>query len=58
MLTDFRNEPVLDFTDKTNHQAITTALTLAENKLGQGYPAIIGSEKIFAESKIISINSS
>jgi 1-pyrroline-5-carboxylate dehydrogenase len=58
MLTDFRNEPVLDFTDKTNHQTMTTALTLAENKLGQGYPAIIGSEKIFAESNIISVNPS
>jgi 1-pyrroline-5-carboxylate dehydrogenase len=56
MPTEFRNEPLTDFSKKENAQAMLTALEKVKSELGREYPLVIGGERIATESKFDSIN--
>src|SRR5882672_8630916 len=56
MPTEFRNEPLTDFTREENAQAMRAALEKVKGQLGQEYPLVIGGERINTESKLDSIN--
>src|SRR5256884_3504789 len=56
MPTEFRNEPLTDFTKEENGQAMRAAIDKVKGQLGQEYPLVIGGERINTESKLDSIN--
>src|SRR5260370_3490527 len=56
MATEFRNEPLTDFSKKGNAAAMRTAIEKVRNELGREYPLIIGGETIQTENKFDSIN--
>ena len=56
MPTEFRNEPLTDFTEKENAQAIREALDKVKSELGREYPLVIGGERIKTASTLESIN--
>src|SRR5499425_1948942 len=43
-LTPFKNEPLADFSDERNAQAMLKALEQVESQLGREYPVVIGGE--------------
>src|SRR5262245_38849406 len=45
-LTPFKNEPLADFSDERNAQAMLKALEQVESELGREYPIVIGSERL------------
>lgn len=53
---EFRNTPLLRFTDATDHQRFQVALDRAQQAIGKHYPAIINGEPHDGGDKIISIN--
>jgi 1-pyrroline-5-carboxylate dehydrogenase len=56
MATEFRNEPLTDFSKEENAAAMRAALEKVKSELGREYPLIIGGERIKAESKFDSLN--
>ena len=56
MPTEFRNEPLTDFTKEENAQAMRTALAKVKSELGREYPLVIGGERIMTDAKLPSIN--
>jgi 1-pyrroline-5-carboxylate dehydrogenase len=56
MPTEFRNEPLTDFTKADNAAAMRAALEKVGGQLGQEYPLVIGGERIKTDSKFDSIN--
>ncbi|PYS83019.1 MAG: L-glutamate gamma-semialdehyde dehydrogenase, partial [Acidobacteria bacterium] len=58
MPTEFRNEPLTDFTKPENAQAMRAAIEKIKTQLGKEYPLVIGGERITTDSKIDSINPS
>ncbi len=56
MPTEFRNEPLTDFTREENAQAMRAAIETVKSQLGQEYPLVIGGERIKTENKFDSIN--
>jgi 1-pyrroline-5-carboxylate dehydrogenase len=58
MLPEFHNEPLTDFSQPQNKQAMEQALAKVESQLGQYYPLIIGNEKIKTDNELISFNPS
>src|SRR5438132_4250563 len=56
MPTEFRNEPLTDFTEKENAQAMREALDKVKSELGREYPVVIGGERIKTDSTLESIN--
>src|SRR5439155_13020668 len=58
MPTEFRNEPLTDFTKPENAQAMCAAIEKIKTQLGKEYPLVIGGERITTDSKIDSINPS
>jgi len=56
MPTEFRNEPLTDFTKEENAQAMRAALELVRTQVGQEYPLVIGGDRIRTEGKSESIN--
>ena len=56
MPTEFRNEPLTDFTKEENAQAMRAAIEKVRTQLGKTYPLVIGGERIHIESKLESIN--
>src|SRR5256885_10409686 len=56
MTTEFRNEPLTDFTKKENAQAMRAALDKVKGELGREYPIVIGGERIKTTSTLESIN--
>jgi 1-pyrroline-5-carboxylate dehydrogenase len=58
MVTEFRNEPLTDFSVPANRQAMLDALAKVKSQLGQTYPLLIGGEPVMTEQKIRSINPS
>ena len=55
-MTEFRNEPFIDFSKEENAQAMRNALAKVSAELGREYPLIIGGERITTESKLDSFN--
>ena len=56
MATEFRNEPLTDFSKEENATAMRAAIERVKSELGREYPLIIGGERMKAESKFDSIN--
>jgi 1-pyrroline-5-carboxylate dehydrogenase len=56
MPTEFRNEPLTDFTKEENAQAMRAAIEKVRTELGEEYPLVIGGEQIRTEAKLDSIN--
>jgi len=56
MPTEFRNEPLTDFSKRENAQAMRAALEKVKSELGREYPLVIGGERITTDAKLDSIN--
>ncbi len=56
MPTEFRNEPLTDFSKEENAEAMRTALEKIKSELGREYPLIIGGERIKTGDTLESIN--
>ena len=56
MSTEFRNEPLTDFTKEENAAAMRAAIEKVESQLGQEYPLVIGGQRIKTGSTLDSIN--
>src|SRR6266480_6881112 len=56
MPTEFRNEPLTDFSKEENAQAMRAALDKVKNQLGNEYPLVIGGERIKTGATLDSIN--
>jgi 1-pyrroline-5-carboxylate dehydrogenase len=57
-LSQFRNEPVTDFSQPANRQAMEAALRKVRAEFGREYPLRIGGETVFTGDKLISVNPS
>jgi 1-pyrroline-5-carboxylate dehydrogenase len=57
-VSDFTNEPFVDFSRPENRAAMEAALKTVAAEFGREYPMYIGGEKVFATAKIISTNPS
>ena len=56
MPSEFKNEPLLDFSKPENEKAMQEALKKVESSLGAEYDLIIGGKKVKSDKKIASIN--
>src|SRR5262245_66109358 len=56
MPTEFRNEPLTDFTKEENAAAMRAAIEKVAGQLGQEYPLVIGGERIKTGDTLESIN--
>jgi 1-pyrroline-5-carboxylate dehydrogenase len=56
MPTEFRNEPLTDFSKEENAAAMRAALDKVKSELGREYPLVIGGERIKTGSTLDSIN--
>src|SRR6266699_745952 len=56
MATEFRNEPLTDFSKEENATAMRAAIERVKSELGREYPLIIGGERMETEHKFDSIN--
>jgi 1-pyrroline-5-carboxylate dehydrogenase len=56
MPTEFRNEPLTDFSKEENAQAIQAAIAKVKSELGRTYPLVIGGERIITGEKLESFN--
>ena len=56
MPTEFRNEPLTDFSREENAQAMRAAIEKVKTQLGEEYPLVIGGERIKTGSTLESIN--
>jgi 1-pyrroline-5-carboxylate dehydrogenase len=56
MSTEFRNEPLTDFSKEENAQAMRAAIEKVKAQLGDEYPLVIGGERIKTGSTIESVN--
>jgi 1-pyrroline-5-carboxylate dehydrogenase len=56
MPTEFRNEPLTDFTKEENAAAMRAAIEKVSGELGREYPLVIGGERIQTGSTLESIN--
>lgn len=56
MLSEFRNEPFLDWNDPANVSAMEEALAKVRSEFGRTYPLIIGDQVITEGPKIASVN--
>ncbi len=56
MSTEFRNEPLTDFSKEENAQAMRAALEKVRGELDREYPLVIGGERITTDAKLDSFN--
>src|SRR5216684_8841888 len=56
MATEFRNEPLTDFSKEENAQAMRSALEKVKSQLGREYPLVIGGERITTDGKLETFN--
>jgi len=54
----FKNEPYLDWSKSANRKKQEEAIAKLEKELGKEYPNIIGSEKVYSNAKLNSLNPS
>src|SRR3981081_2829729 len=57
-VSEFINEPFVDFSRTANKQAMEVALQKVEAEFGREYPMYIGGEKIITTAKMTSTNPS
>lgn len=58
MLTEFKNEALVDFYREENRKKMEDAIAFWESRMGKTYPLIINGEKIVTDDKIKSLNPS
>ncbi|MEE8104647.1 MAG: L-glutamate gamma-semialdehyde dehydrogenase [Planctomycetota bacterium] len=58
MSTDFKNEPLTDFSVDENRRAMAQAVASVADQLGQSHPSVIGSERITLDDTLSSVNPS
>ena len=58
MITEFKNEPVVDFAVESNRKIQQQALDVVQRQLGREYDLIIGSERLKSPKTFTSINPS
>jgi 1-pyrroline-5-carboxylate dehydrogenase len=58
MVTDFRNEPIMDFSQTRNHGAMLDAIRAVEARSGVRIPLIIGGKEVWTDRQIASLNPS
>ena len=58
MLSEFKNEPLIDFTQEANRKRQRDALASVQQQLGREYELIIGGERLKSPKKFTSINPS
>ncbi len=58
MPTEFKNEPLTDFTNPHNRRKMEEAITKVEKQLGKEYPLYIGAKKIKTSDKLNSYSPS
>jgi 1-pyrroline-5-carboxylate dehydrogenase len=58
MLSEFKNEPLTDYTTSENKQAMEAALQKVRDEFGRDYPLVIGGERISGLKTFDSINPS
>jgi 1-pyrroline-5-carboxylate dehydrogenase len=56
MPSEFRNEPLTDFSKEENAEAMRTAIEKVTKVLGHDYPLVIGGQRMWSENKFESIN--
>jgi 1-pyrroline-5-carboxylate dehydrogenase len=56
MPSEFRNEPLTDFSKEENAEAMRAAIEKVTKVLGQDYPLVIGGQRMWSENKFESIN--
>jgi 1-pyrroline-5-carboxylate dehydrogenase len=56
MPTEFRNEPLTDFSKEENARQMRGAIEKVKSELGREYPLVIGGKRLTTESKFDSIN--
>src|SRR6202045_2755364 len=57
-VSEFTNEPFVDFSNPENKRAMRAALKKVEGEFGREYPMYIGGEKIITTEKMTSTNPS
>src|SRR3984893_16999508 len=57
-MSEFANEPFVDFSKSENKRAMEAALKKVEAEFGREYPVYIGGEKIITRGKMTSTNPS
>ena len=57
-VSEFTNEPFVDFSRPENKRAMESALKKVEAEFGREYPMYIGGEKIITTAKMTSTNPS
>jgi len=57
-LSQFRNEPLIDFSQPANRQAMEKALQKVRSEFGREYPLRIAGEEIRTGDKLVSVNPS
>jgi 1-pyrroline-5-carboxylate dehydrogenase len=58
MLTEFKNEPITDFTKETNKELQIKTISAVEARFGAEYPLFIGGKGIKTKERIASLNPS
>jgi 1-pyrroline-5-carboxylate dehydrogenase len=58
MITEFKNEPYLDFTKEEERRRMAAAIDGVERDLGREYPLVIGGERVHTSARIRSIDPS
>src|SRR5271154_5532433 len=57
-LSEFTNEPFVDFSKPENRTAMESALRKVAGEFGREYPMYIGGEKVYTTAKMTSTNPS
>ena len=55
-LIPYKNETYLDWTEKSNQNAMRTVLKDVEGQLGNSYPLVIGGKRVETDGEILSVN--
>src|SRR6267142_4613891 len=58
MSTEFRNEPMADFSNPANRRAMEAALEKVHSEFGHEYDLLVGGERIKTAEKLRSLNPS
>ncbi|MBI2923107.1 MAG: L-glutamate gamma-semialdehyde dehydrogenase [Planctomycetes bacterium] len=58
MPTEFRNEPLVDFTQEPSRRAMAEAVEKVNSQLGKSYPLVIGGRRVTTKEAIRSLNPS
>src|SRR5690348_18511588 len=58
MLTEFQNEPLIDFSQAAASESMDAALATVERSLGRSYPLIVGADRVTTGVTIQSLNPS